>query len=160
MIKSVKDDRYDVECVCTHGGNVKVKADFVVDKLSDIKDLHTFKRIFVDELHFFVDAVEVIQKLVLTTECHIFTTSLNGTSADENGKRTPFECVTQLLPYTSEMHIIKAVCFTCRADTLLTETTAFGKEQHKLGIYVGGLGMYEAKCIKCINAAKPDFWFG
>lgn len=152
LIKNVQDSRYDETGmhVCTHNGQMKLKADFNVADLSEIPNLSSFDFIFIDEAHFFSDVVDVVSWLVLNTKMQIYLTGLNATSGDDNGDRITFGCVTQLLPYTSRFKIIPAICFRCGNETLFTETTAFGKHQHKKGKFVGSFEMYSALCAECI----------
>lgn len=150
MIKHADDNRYSGECVSTHNGVLKVKADFVVRSLGEIPDLETYSYIYIDEAHFYPDFVDVVKRLVLNADVKIWSTTLNGTASSKTVDSIPFDTVTKLLPYSKEIRIIPAVCYSCRQDAFHTCTTPFGKEQNAIGIYVGGSLLYYPACSACL----------
>jgi thymidine kinase len=147
LIKYRDDNRYgDPTYISTHNAVLQIKATHVVLNLSEITDLNSYDSIFIEEAHFYDDLIQVVKKLITDTTTEIHFTTVNGYTGD--AKMTP-ACVSSLIPYASDVKVIKGICHNCRNDSIFTETTEYGDEQHKKGIYVGGFDMYRSLCKKC-----------
>lgn len=137
-----------------HGGNIfcshdeQVLGDVInLDNLCDITKFDQYKDakyIFIEELQFFKDALEVIVTMVDRDGKCVIAAGLDGTYL-----REPFGDVLKLIPYSDNTVKLLAKCDVCGKDAPFTKKFG-GKGDGKVerDIEVGGKDIYLPVCRK------------
>lgn len=138
VFKPTIDDRYDPDAVAAHNG-AKYKAVRVAPDESGvgaIKELSaSYQVVAVDEVQFFPPSLaEVLNELA--DEKLVVAAGLN---LDYRGQ--PFETTMRIMAYADKVVSLTAVCTVCGRPATRTQRLAPGPR-----IYVGGAGLYEARC--------------
>lgn len=145
-VKYSSDTRYDSLAksggIVTHAGREHSKVPVVrTGTLESIYDeISEYEVIGIDEVQFYPDCVEVIQKLANEGKIII----CSGLDGNYLGK--PFGRILELVPLAEEVVKLKAVCMVCSDDASFTARRGAAKTE----IDIGGADKYIAVCRNCM----------
>lgn len=146
IVKFSADTRYDELAVrggiVTHAGHEYTRVPTVsTTLLADIEQtLRMYDVIGVDEVQFYADNVEVLQRLACEGKIII----ASGLDANWQGK--PFARMGELIPLADKVHKLRAVCMQCCADASFTKRISGGDAE----VEIGGADKYIAACRACM----------
>lgn len=138
LVKSVIDNRYDIQSLCTHDLH-KINA-VSCKKLSNLENLEDYDVICIDEIQFYEDNIEFIETMANQGKI-IVASGLSG-----NYKRQPFQNIPQLSALADNIIYLTAICMICKS-----EGAAFTKRisSESAEVLVGSVEEYLAVCRKC-----------
>lgn len=147
VIKYEGDTRYDQLAssggIVTHAhreyARVPVKTATYLTEIVDF--VEEYEVIGVDEVQFFPDAVEIIQKWANSGKIII------ASGLDANYLAKPFLRMPELIAIAEDVIKLKAVCMSCGADASFTKRTSNDKTE----IAIGAADKYIAVCRYCYN---------
>ena len=141
-INFARDTRYDNSSIVSHD-NIKYKADYMCNNLSEIPEEHIEKVdvIVIDEGAFFNDLVSFADNWANKGKI-VIVAGLDGTY-----QREPFPNIVNLIPKAEEVHKLSAICTLCGEDAHFTKRIIESNQQ----ILIGGSDIYEARCRICFN---------
>lgn len=138
--KPKMDDRYSMDSIRSHSG-IAIDA-FCVETGDElyklVKEREDTNIVAVDEAFMIPGAAEALKKLYFEGYT-VLVSSLQLSSANK-----PFEEVTQMLPYATEIQVCSSVCTVCGSDAYYTTRMTEDEQE----IIVGGAEMYEPRCNK------------
>jgi thymidine kinase len=145
IVRYDKDGRYD-ELATSGGLVVHSKREYCgvpfirTKNLADIEEeLMLHEVIGVDEVQFFLDCVEVLQRLANAGKIII------ASGLDGNYLAKPFGRIHELIPLCEDVIKLKAVCMRCCADASFTQRLSDNDNE----VLIGGKSEYIAVCRKC-----------
>jgi len=141
LIKPRMDSRFSQDDVISHD-NLLMKADFVVDRLSEVKTDAT--DLFVTEGQFYPDAAETILLWAQDRK------EINVDMLNASYKQEVFPLLPKLLPY-AEVTWMSSICARCGYEGAFfhRQKVAFEGDLH-----VGGAESYEVVCDDCFYNEK------
>jgi thymidine kinase len=151
VVKFSGDTRYSETSISSHDGDI---CDSIsCTNLADLENLHLLGEediLFIDELQFYKDAVQIIPAL-LEKGVEIVATCLNGDFTQK-----PFPVVSQLLPYVTRYTLKTAICKHCKSeDAVFSCLKASKPADYKDGEpLIGGVDKYVPLCIRCYKEEK------
>src|SRR6056300_461513 len=139
IINYAHDNRYSEEQASTHD---LFKMDCISClKLSDIHDemLKDINVIGIDEAQFFEDVTEAVEKWS-SLGINVILSGLDG-----NYKREPFGDLLKLVPKSSKVDKLTAICTYCGQEAPFTKRTVVSEDE----VLIGGSDKYVASCVNC-----------
>ena len=119
------------------------------DDLTNVYEEQTLendiKAIAIDEAFMIDDIEKAILKIFYRDRVDFLVSSI-----DISASLLPFECVSNLLSHATHVKKCKAVCTSCGEDASYT-MRKFSIDEKEEEIRVGGIDLYEPKCLKHHN---------
>jgi len=139
LFKHTKDDRFEINNVCTHDKEKLEAFNFESLKLIPNDLLEFVDVIGIDEGQFFSDIVEFSDDMANKGKI-IIISALNGSF-----KKEPFEVIANLIPIVDEILNLSAVCMICGKDAHFSKRITDENET----VLIGGLDKYISVCRNC-----------
>lgn len=142
LINNKKDDRYDIDKICSHD---KVMLDCLsYDKLMDIDDemYDKYEYIIIDESQFFPDLYEFVTICVDVKMKNLIVVGLNG-----DFERKNFGDISLLYPIADSIKLLKAMCMNCKDGTEAIFSKKITDDKNQTDI--GSSDKYLPVCRKC-----------
>jgi len=146
VFKPIIDDRYAIEKVASHDGNVyeALPIDTSRDILKHLGDDTTV--VGIDEAQFFDNDVAKIANELADRGLRVIVAGL-----DMDFRGEPFGPMPLLLAQADQVNKLQAICMVCGEPAYCTQRLVNGKPAHYNDpiIIVGAQEMYEARCREC-----------
>ncbi len=151
VFKPAVDNRYNVEKVTSHDGNVfqAIPIQMAQDILSYLDDDTTV--VAIDETQFFDPEITAIVHNLAERNMRVI---IAGLDMDFRGE--PFGPMPQLMAQAERVRKLQAICMICGDQAYCTQRLVNGKPAHYNDpvVIVGADEMYEARCRKCHQVPK------
>lgn len=150
-----RDTRYGSSKITSHIGTSQ--AAYPIDSICEIPDLidvHT-QVVAIDELHFLIDAPEVIVQTCQELADRHLRVIVAG--LDQDFRAYPFPPMAGLLAVAEQVTKLYAICVRCGAYATRSQRLINGQPAplDAPTLVVGGSEMYEARCRACHELAPP-----
>lgn len=142
VFKPKLDDRYSVDNISTHSGWTfpAICVKFGSDVLEKIAEAEINPQVIAVDEAFMIPGISDVLVWLYRSGYSIVVSSL-----DLSATGKPFEEIEKMLPWATKIEKLSAVCVVCNKDAYYTYKKQTGGEE----IEVGGVELYEARCIKC-----------
>jgi len=142
VFKPKLDDRYSVDNISTHSGWTfpAVCVKFGSDILEKIAEAQVNPQVVAVDEAFMIPGVSDVLIWLYRSGYNVVVSSL-----DLSATGKPFDEIEKMLPWATKVEKLSAVCVVCNKDAYYTYKKQTGGEE----IEVGGVELYEARCIKC-----------
>lgn len=142
VFKPKLDDRYSVDNISTHSGWTFPAAcvKFGSDILEKIAEAQVNPQVVAVDEAFMIPGVSDVLIWLYRSGYNVVVSSL-----DLSATGKPFDEIEKMLPWATKVEKLSAVCVVCNKDAYYTYKKQTGGEE----IEVGGIELYEARCIKC-----------
>lgn len=142
VFKPKLDDRYSVDNISTHSGWTfpAICVKFGSDVLEKIAEAEINPQVVAVDEAFMIPGISDVLIWLYRSGYSVVVSSL-----DLSATGKPFEEVVKMLPWATRVEKLSAVCVVCNKDAYYTYKKQTGGEE----IEVGGVELYEARCIKC-----------
>jgi thymidine kinase len=137
--KPMIDDRYSAGEIVTHNGG-RVKAQCVASGMDILKHLQESPAdvVAIDEAFMIKEVSDAVISLYKSG------VSVLVSSLDLSSKASPFEEVSKMMPWATNVVKCPSVCPKCGGDAFFT----FRKFEDDRELLIGGSEMYEPRCFK------------
>jgi len=142
VFKPKLDDRYNINDISTHSGWTfpAICVKFGSDVLEKIAEAEINPHVVAVDEAFMIPGISEVLVWLYRRGYNIVVSSL-----DLSATGKPFEEIEKMLPWATKIKKLSAVCVVCNKDAYYTYKKQTGGEE----IEVGGVELYEARCIKC-----------
>lgn len=142
VFKPQTDNRYSETCIVSHGGWSRSAV-----VVSNVAEIYAYISMLDSKPD--VVAIDEIFMLDGASDAMIWLyregISIAVSTLDLSYKGVPFKETEKILPWATRVEKCAAVCTNCGQDAYYTHKKVVNERE----IEVGGLDMYEARCIKC-----------
>jgi thymidine kinase len=146
VFKPIIDNRYAVEKVASHDGNV-FEAQPIAASADILPSLHPDTTVVaVDEAQFFDAGITAVAHLLAGRGIRVIAAGL-----DMDFRGEPFGPMPTLISQAEEVQKLHAICVVCGEPAYATQRLVNGKPAHYNDpiIIVGANELYEARCRRC-----------
>lgn len=151
VFKPALDDRYSIDNISTHSG-WKIPAVCIEhgrDILEYMTSLEQNPQVIAVDEAFMIPGVADILIWLYRNGYSVVVSSL-----DLSATGKPFEEVEKILPWATKVEKLSAVCVVCNKDAYYSYKKQTGGDE----IEVGGVELYEPRCINCHPLiSNPEF---
>ena len=151
VFKPIIDNRYAVEKVASHDGNV-----YEAQPIDSARDILTHLEpgttvVGIDEAQFFDDEIAHIANQLADQGLRVIVAGL-----DMDFRGEPFGPIPQLLSQADQVNKLQAICIICGEPAYCTQRLVNGKPARYNDpiVIVGAQEMYEARCRECHQVPK------